>query len=176
MSQRGDVEANLVAMDDKLRDLQHELSVLATAPPTSPAPDAPTPPEPDAPTPPRPQPASTPAVHRSDLPLAAAAADQARAIIAGAQAEATRIVGDAAQRVSAIAAQIDDLQHLRDELERSARALVEEYAAAVSHVGAPAPAPAPPRPAPTTPIAPMQRPDPQQRSESPASPVHPPLW
>jgi hypothetical protein len=160
MSQRGEVEANLAEMDGKLRELQHELSVLTTAPER----DSPPPPHREAP-PPRRETATTPASDRSDLPLAAAAADQARAIIAGAQAEATRIVGEAAQRVTAIAAQIDDLQRLRDELERSARALVEEYAAALSHVGEPAAVP------PTAPQEPPRSP-----GESPASQVHPPLW
>ncbi len=147
-----------MAMDDKLRELAHELSVLTSVPePERPAPptgaglDLPTTREPD----------------RGDLPLAAAAADQARAIIADAQAEATRIVGDAAQRVSAIASQIDDLQQLRDELERSARALVDEYSAALTRVGQPAPPPA-------VSAKPIERPEP--RGEPPASPVHPPLW
>ncbi|MDQ6751116.1 MAG: hypothetical protein M3Z33_10230 [Actinomycetota bacterium] len=148
MSPQSDVAENLVAMDDKLRELAHELSVLATAPEPTPSP-----------------PALETAPDRSHLPLAAAAADQARAIIAGAQEEAARIVGDAAQRVGAITAQIDDLQRLRDELERSARALVEEYAAALSHVG---------QSAPEGPDPPIERPEPGGQPQ--ASPVHPPLW
>ncbi len=151
MSQQIDLEANLVAMDGKLRELQHELSGLtipAEAQHPAPKPgvrlDVQTTPPPDHPS----------------LPLAAAAADQARAIIADAQAEAARIVGDAAQRVTAITAQIDNLQRLRDELERSARALVDEYSAAVSRAGQPA--------------AVAERSE--GRDEPPVSPVHPPLW
>ncbi len=164
MSQHGDVTDNLVVMDDKLRELQHELSVLAAVP------------EPEPPPPPAP----TDTSDRTHLPLAAAAADQARTIIAEAQEEAARIVGYAAQRVSAITAQIDDLQRLREDLERSARALVDEYGAALSHVGQ-APAPAGP------PIAPVESPPqggeppasaerPLPGGEPPASRVHPPLW
>jgi cell division septum initiation protein DivIVA len=150
MSQPVDVEANLTAMDGKLRELRHELSVLTTErQPMGPA-------RPDV-----------PAIHgadEDDLPLAAAAADQAHAIIAGAQAEATRIVEEAVQRVTGIAAQMDHLERLRDELERAARALVDEYAAGLSHPGQPSPAT----------VAPTE--GARRSSQSPASPVHPPLW
>lgn len=176
MSQQVDVEENLAAMDDKLRELQHELSVLTTAPEA----EGSLPPAREAP-PPRPEITTTSPGDRNDLPLAAAAADQARAIIADAQAEATRIVGDAAQRVTGLTAQIDDLQRLRDELERSARALVDEYAAALSHVGQEPASQVAPMERPQLaddPPAPMERPqladDPAR--EAPRSPVHPPLW
>ena len=182
MSEREDVDANLAAMDDKLRELQRELSVLTVAPRPEGAaatkadaerggePEPLIPPEPEPVTPPEPERVSaralrvapTPDPGRAELPLAAAAADQARTIIADAQAEAARIVGEAAQRVTDIATQIDDLQRLRDKLERSARALVDEYAAALPHV--------------ERPTAGSPEPFAPPRSDAPPSPVHPPLW
>ena len=143
-------------MDDKLRELQQELSALEAAP--EPRRIARVAPEASAPGAVEP----LPPPDRAALPLAAAAADQARAIIADAQAEATRIVNEAAGRVSAIATQIDDLERLRGELERSARALVDEYAAALPNL--------------ERPTAAQLESLPPRRTEVAPSSVHPPLW
>ena len=102
-------------MDRKLRELQRELAMVGRRPDEPAPPPAPEPPPP----PPPPAPAPTEATGDADA--------QAQAIVAEARAEAARIVDQAAVRVEAIGEQIDELQRLRDDLQRSSRALVDEY-------------------------------------------------
>lgn len=171
MTERRDVQSSLAEMDRKLRELQRELAMvnrrpevpfpapppasdpgLAAGEPTMPPPTA----EPVAPAPPPPPSGAMPAAEA-----------EARAIVAGARAEAARIVEEAAASVAAIGQQIDELQRVRDELERSARALVEEYeralrqspAAMAPPAPAPQPAPEPPAP-PQPPVAAFVQPSP----------------
>jgi hypothetical protein len=125
--ERRDVQSSLADMDRKLRELQRELALVGRSP-DEPAPHpAADPPQPSAAPP--------------DAP--AEAGEQAEAIVADARAEAAHIVDQAAARVAAIGEQIDELQRLRDDLQRSARALVDEYERALSRGpsdgGAPAP-------------------------------------
>ena len=114
MDERRDVQASLADMDRRLREIQHELDLLSqpsqNPPPTSATSDPPAAPAPPA------------------APDAQAEAD---AIVARSRAEAARIVDEAAEQVAAIGAQIDEFQRLRDELQRSAQALVAEYERAV---------------------------------------------
>jgi len=135
--ERRDVQSSLADMDRKLRELQRELAMVGRSP-EEPAP----PPVPD---PPQPPPAAR-------VEAAAEAGEQAEAIVADARAEAAHIVDQAAARVAAIGEQIDELQRLHDDLQRSARALVDEYERALrrgAEDGATPPAadPAPPPPA-----------------------------
>ena len=156
MTERRDVESSLADMDRKLRELQKELAMVGQEPqpPAAPEPTPEATPEPPAadPTPPPPTAPSEPVppVAQSDpvapvapeAPTAPRAAEsQAQAIVAEARAEAARIVDEAAARVAAIGGQIDELQRLRDEVQRSARALVEEYERALRYEAAPEPAP-----------------------------------
>jgi hypothetical protein len=131
MTGRRDVQSSLADMDRKLRELQRELAMVGRSPQEpAPAPEA----APSAP------PSAAPAE-------AAAEADaQAQEIVAEARAEAAHIVDQAAARVAAIGEQIDELQRLRDDLQRSARALVEEYERALARGAADG---APPATAPT---------------------------
>ena len=112
---RRDVQSSLAEMDRKLRELQRELAMVGRRPDEPAPPPAPEPPPP----PPPPAPAPTEATGDADA--------QAQAIVAEARAEAARIVDQAAVRVEAIGEQIDELQRLRDDLQRSSRALVDEY-------------------------------------------------
>jgi len=158
MTERRDVESSLADMDRKLRELQRELAMAGREPPPAAEPEpepAPGPaPEPPAadPTPPPPSPPSEPvapdasiAPEPPDAPDAPSAPldaeSHAQAIVAEARAEAARIVDEAAARVAAIGRQIDELQRLRDEVQRSARALVEEYERALRYEAAAEPAP-----------------------------------
>jgi cell division septum initiation protein DivIVA len=128
---------------------------------------------------PSPQPAAAPT-----LPPVAAAHDQAEAILAGARAEAARVVQEAAGRVAAISRQIDELQHRRDEVERSARALVDEYARAMRQLAEPTSAVAPRFPEPEAPTpaaaapapvqAPVAAPPPPRFQSAPLAPAAPP--
>jgi hypothetical protein len=153
MNRRRDVQASLADMDRKLRELQRELE-LVTEPPETQAPDSPPRPPPHPPPTPPAVPAgpSRPAAAVEEDVRARAEAD---AIVARARAEAARIVDEAAAQVAAIGAQIDEFQRLRDELQRSARALVEEYeramgapSTAASSTASPPPPPPPPAAAP----------------------------
>ncbi len=113
------MQSSLADMDRKLRELQRELAMVGRGPEepaATPAPEGPAPPS-SGPDPPQP-PAATPA---------AEAGEKAEGIVADARAEAAHIVDQAAARVAAIGEQIDELQRLRDDLQRSARALVDEY-------------------------------------------------
>jgi len=156
MTERRDVESSLADMDRKLRELQKELAMVGQEPqpPAAPEPTPEATPEPPAadPTPPPPTAPSEPvppvaqsepvAPVAPEAPTAPRAAEsQAQAIVAEARAEAARIVDEAAARVAAIGGQIDELQRLRDEVQRSARALVEEYERALRYEAAPEPAP-----------------------------------
>ena len=115
------MQSSLADMDRKLRELQRELAMVGRSPEEA------TPEAPQSP----PQPATG----------APAEADaQAQAIVADARAEAAHIVDQAAARVAAIGDQIDELQRLRDDLQRSVRTLVEEYERALAR-GAPDGAP-----------------------------------
>jgi hypothetical protein len=119
MTERRDVQASLAEMDRKLRELQRELAMVSRPTQTPPPP-----PEPPA-----------------------AAETAAQAIVAEARAEAARIVDEAAARVAEIGEQIDELQRLREDLQRSARALVDEYERALwpgTAAAAPSSGPAPP--------------------------------
>ena len=109
MTERRDVQSSLADMDRKLRELQRELAMVGRSP-EQPAPA----PVPEPPQPPAAAPAG--ATVETDA--------QAEAIVADARAEAARIVDQAGARVAAIGEQIDELQRLRDDLQRSARALV----------------------------------------------------
>jgi hypothetical protein len=128
--ERRDVQSSLADMDRKLRELQRELALVGRSP-DEPAPQPAADP---------PQPSAAPA---PEAP--AEAGEQAEAIVADARAEAAHIVDQAAARVAAIGEQIDELQRLRDDLQRSARALVDEYERALNRGpadgGAPAAAP-----------------------------------
>jgi hypothetical protein len=131
MTERRDVQSSLADMDRKLRELQRELAMVSRSP-EDPAP-APVP-EPPPPSPPAAPPAAT-----------GEADAQAQAIVAEARAEAAHIVDQAAARVAAIGEQIDELQRLRDDLQRSARAPVDEYERALGRgAGDEAAAPAAP--------------------------------
>jgi hypothetical protein len=152
MNERRDVESSLADMDRKLRELQKELAMVSREPQPPPAAEPAPEPEPEpeplaaAPTPPPPAPPPEAAApdppDPPDAPTAPLAAEsQAEAIVAEARAEAARIVDEAAARVAAIGRQIDELQRLRDEVQRSARALVEEYERALRYEAAPEPAP-----------------------------------
>jgi hypothetical protein len=110
--ERRDVQSSLSDMDRKLRELQRELALVGRSP-EEPAP------------PPVPDPATPPGVAPAEADPEAG--EQADAIVADARAEAAHIVDQAAARVAAIGEQIDELQRLRDDLQRSARALVDEY-------------------------------------------------
>jgi hypothetical protein len=140
MTESRDVQSSLADMDRKLRELQRELAMVSRGPEgtafSPPAFSAPPPPPP-------PDTAPAPAAEAE-----AQAQAKAQEIIADARAEAARIVGEAAERVAAIGRQIDELQRLRDELQRSAQALVEEYERALrtAPVGDVPPASAPPPP------------------------------
>jgi hypothetical protein len=125
--ERRDVQSSLSDMDRKLRELQRELALVGRSP-EEPAP----PPVPDPATPPRAAPAEADPE----------AGEQADAIVADARAEAAHIVDQAAARVAAIGEQIDELQRLRDDLQRSARALVDEYERALRRGAADGAAPA----------------------------------
>jgi hypothetical protein len=164
MTERRDVQSSLADMDRKLRELQKELGMASreSSPPPAAEPEPEPPaaervPEPSAAEPTREPPAAEPTREppaaeptpptppesvAPDAPTAPLAAEsQAQAIVAEARAEAARIVDEAAARVAAIGRQIDELQRLRDELQRSARALVEEYERALRYDAAPEPAP-----------------------------------
>jgi hypothetical protein len=162
MSRRPDVHASLADVDRKLRELQHELELVTQGPDGSPAAARPEPPA----TPPTP-PVATPPPPRSARALEedARARAEADAIVARARAEAARIVDEAAAQVAAIGAQIDEFQRLRDELQRSARALVEEYERSRGPVAAPSPPPPPP----PTPSAPPPAPAANTGAPSPAA-------
>jgi hypothetical protein len=121
VTERRDVQSSLADMDRKLRELQRELAMVGRSP-EQPAPA----PVPEPPQPPATAPAG--ATVETDA--------QAQAIVADARAEAARIVDQAGARVAAIGEQIDELQRLRDDLQRSARALVEEYERALRRGGA----------------------------------------
>jgi len=110
--ERRDVQSSLADMDRKLRELQRELAMVGRSPEEPAAPPVSHPPQPP------------PAAR---VEAAAEAGEQAEAIVADARAEAVHIVDQAAARVAAIGEQIDELQRLRDDLQRSARALVDEY-------------------------------------------------
>jgi hypothetical protein len=121
VTERRDVQSSLADMDRKLRELQRELAMVGRSP------DQPAPaPGPEAPQPSAAAPAG--ATVETDA--------QAQAIVADARAEAARIVDQAGARVAAIGEQIDELQRLRDDLQRSARALVEEYERVLRRGGA----------------------------------------
>ena len=111
------MQSSLADMDRKLRELQRELALVGRSSDE-----------------PAPQPAADPAPPSASAePEAPAeAGEQAEAIVADARAEAAHIVDQAAARVAAIGEQIDELQRLRDDLQRSARALVDEYERALS--------------------------------------------
>jgi vacuolar-type H+-ATPase subunit H len=150
---RRDVQSSLAEMDRKLRELQRELAMVSR-----PADEA-------APTPAAradPDPAPAPdAATDAPNPIADAEA-QAEAIVADARAEAARIVDEAAAGVAAIAGQIEEFQRLREELQRSAKALIEEYERALRRAPAPDTAPeaeATPAP-PTNPLALRHQPQP----------------
>ncbi len=106
------MQSSLADMDRKLRELQRELAMVGRSPEEPAAPPVSHPPQPP------------PAAR---VEAAAEAGEQAEAIVADARAEAVHIVDQAAARVAAIGEQIDELQRLRDDLQRSARALVDEY-------------------------------------------------
>jgi hypothetical protein len=154
---RRDVQSSLAEMDRKLRELQRELAMVSRpsdqAAPTAPAPANPDPPRaPEAPN------------------TIADAEAEAQAIVADARAEAARIVEEAAAGVAAIAGQIEEFQRLREELQRSATALIEEYERALRRAppgGAPE-AEAAPVP-PTSPLA-LQQEQPQPPTPPPAPP------
>lgn len=113
------MQSSLADMDRKLRELQRELALVGRSP------DEPAPQPAADPSQPSASPAAAP-------PAPADADEQAEAIVADARAEAAHIVDQAAARVAAIGEQIDELQRLRDDLQRSARALVDEYERALS--------------------------------------------
>lgn len=134
----GDVSATLSELERKLRELERELATAggepqagATPPRDEPAPPAPAP----APAPPEAEPAPPPA--------------------ATGMGEADRLVAEARARLGGLGTQVDDLLRFRDQLQRSARALEEEYGRLLERIGAPAQAPgaAAPTPAPTEPPA-----------------------
>jgi hypothetical protein len=129
MTERSDVQSSLADMDRKLRELQRELALVGRRP------DEPAPPP--GPAPPGPPPAA-PVRANADADADA----RAQAIVADARAEAAHIVEQAAARVAAIGEQIDELQRLRDDLQRSARALVDEYERALRRGPADGAAPA----------------------------------
>jgi vacuolar-type H+-ATPase subunit H len=152
---RRDVQSSLAEMDRKLRELQRELA-LVTRPANQAAPTQPA--RPGA----GPDPASTPAPATApEAPHTVADAEaQAQAIVADARAEAARIVEEAAAGVAAIAGQIEEFQRLREELQRSATALIEEYERALRRAPSPDAAPedeATPAP-PTSSLALQQQP------------------
>jgi hypothetical protein len=130
MTGRRDVQSSLADMDRKLRELQRELAMVGRRP------DEPAPPPAPEPPPPPPPPAAAPTEATGDADA------QAQAIVAEARAEAARIVDQAAVRVEAIGEQIDELQRLRDDLQRSSRALVDEYERALRRDAADGGAPA----------------------------------
>ncbi len=140
---RRDVQSSLAEMDRKLRELQRELAMVSR--PSEQAPP---------PAPPRADPAPPPAPEAPDTVADAEA--QARRIVADARAEAARIVDEAAAGVAAIGGQIDEFQRLREELQRSATALVEEYERALRR--GPPPPTLPTLPVPPPPAAPAPPP------------------
>jgi hypothetical protein len=148
---RRDVQSSLAEMDRKLRELQRELAMVSRPP------DQAAPPEP-ARADPAPPPAPTP-----EAPNTIADAEaEAQAIVADARAEAARIVEEAAAGVAAIAGQIEEFQRLREELQHSATALIEEYERALRRGPPPGSAPegeATPAP-PTSPLALQHQPQP----------------
>jgi hypothetical protein len=163
---RRDVQSSLAEMDRKLRELQRELAMVSR-PTDQAAATAPARADPD----PAPAPAAGPdAASGSRNPIADAEA-QADAIVADARAEAARIVDEAADGVAAIAGQIEEFQRLREELQRSAKALIEEYERALRRAppGAAPEAEATPAP-PTNPLALRQQPQPQPPAPPTATP------
>jgi hypothetical protein len=148
---RRDVQSSLAEMDRKLRELQRELA-LVTRPANQAAPTQPARPDPD--------PASTAAPATTPEAPHTVADAEAQAIVADARAEAARIVEEAAAGVAAIAGQIEEFQRLREELQRSATALIEEYERALRRAPSPDAAPedeATPAP-PTSSLALQQQP------------------
>jgi len=161
---RRDVQSSLTEMDRKLRELQRELAMVSRpsdqAAPTAPARAGPDPPPAPAP--------------KAPITVADAEAE-AQAIVADARAEAARIVEEAAAGVAAIAGQIEEFQRLREELQRSATALIEEYERALRRAPPPGAAPqaeAAPVP-PSSPLALQQPPPPLQTPHTPP-PLAPP--
>jgi hypothetical protein len=152
---RRDVQSSLAEMDRKLRELQRELAMVSR-PSDQAAPTAPARADPD----PSPAPKA-----RNTIADAEA---EAQAIVADARAEAARIVEEAAAGVAAIAGQIEEFQRLREELQRSATALIEEYERALRR--APPPGAAPEAAAasvpPTSPLA-LQQQQPQRQPPTP---------
>ncbi|MGI8580357.1 MAG: hypothetical protein ACR2K9_07410 [Solirubrobacteraceae bacterium] len=122
------LRTGLADIDRKLRALQEELAAAdsgdaATLPgPPAPTPPPPSPPAPSAPAPSPPAEASPPA---EDLALA---------IIGRAEEQASRIVGEAHERVVALSRQAEQLMALRDGLRQSARELLERYASALAQI------------------------------------------
>jgi len=157
---RRDVQSSLAEMDRKLRELQRELAMVSR-PSNQAAPTAPARADAD----PAPAPAPAPKAPNT----VADAEAEAQAIVADARAEAARIVEEAAAGVAAIAGQIEEFQRLREELQRSATALIEEYERALRR--APPPGGAPEAEAasvpPTSPLALQQ--------EQPQPPMPPPV-
>jgi hypothetical protein len=115
-----DVAATLDELERKLRELEAELQITAV-PAARPAPTAPPPPPPP---PAEPPPAPEP---RPDA--------------------AERLVADARSRLRALGDQIDGLLSFREDLERIARELDEEYARTLGRL-VPSQAPPPPEPDP----------------------------
>lgn len=121
----GDVSETLGALERKLRELERELSSVGAAPPAPAAAVPEVPPAPAVAPPPPPAPATDHLV------------DQAR------------------ERLGGLSGQLDELLRFREQLQRSARELDEEYARVLARVTQGAvPASAPVAPAPPAPTEP----------------------
>ena len=135
----GDVSATLGELERKLRALEQELNATArpgNGVPATPQPDAT--PAADAPAPAE----STPAWTPTSAPPPGRDADT--------------LIAQARARLGTLDSQVDELLRFREQLQRTARELEEEYSRVLARIGAPASAAAPPagaRPAPATPPA-----------------------
>jgi hypothetical protein len=154
MTDPPDVHSSLAEMDRKLRELQRELAMVSGRPEPSPRPPSP---GREAPAPAGPASTATPAAPLpGPRPQSGLAYEQQQAqqIVADARATAARIVEDVTARVGEMGRQIDELQRLRVDLERSTRDLARQLGRPVDQARSATPAAAPPPPVPPPPPPP----------------------
>jgi hypothetical protein len=158
----GDVSTTLGELERKLRELEQELNT--TARPADAAPAAPSVTTSEAAGPSQRAAPSAPPAPAPAAPPAAATGRDADAMIAQARA-----------RLGTLDGQVDELLRFREQLQRTARELEDEYSRVLARIGAPTapPSPEPPAPAAAQPAAPTPPPVPGAVRAPIASPVDP---
>jgi hypothetical protein len=137
MSGHGDVSSTLSDLERKLKDLERELAV-AGAPAAVPAPEA-VPPGPET-------------LHDVVIPAPAPAPAPAPGHVG--DPAAVQLVADAQQSLAGLDHQLEGLVRFREQLERSTRELLDEYARLLDALQAPRGADVPAAPAPALVAAP----------------------